>query len=565
MAFAALRVWLSSSPFSLSPRCLSSLSSSPSFGITRLAPSKRVPGLTGVFCTRTVKKFAPLEILPEALQGMPAERIAQLAPFLSEAAVGSLASSSPSSSPEAGPYLENLVRSPRKTVSLRRFLALRAAFSSGDHFYIATTGGWYLLLPSNAVGLRDPEGLAAWLRRRHPRHLEELPTADKGDLRQAAARVRREKAAALDRLEREEDVADEMDARKGLERLAGASEGGKDNPPASSSLLANGNAEVAEWMEATREQGECGGNVSTTARARSSRRRRKPPLFIPEAHLFQINDGVPWPLPPRGDLAQSAYWAQHRDRMAVYRDNEPPSQGFPRKANVMLDVDDESGLVTLIPIIDLHPGDELLLHYSWEWWTQRLLSTLLLAVEDAEMREVREIERLCRSEDETDVFEPFPRLLPARRVRRRGAKRTPRPQLSPDAGQEAEKGGSSSASMEEIGGKKAANGAAMRGKYVLYNEGTKREATDAAVLMFAVRRSCLDRDFFKLLMQGGGEDGAFPPVFRQDSCDVEVPIEMIRRALLHFFRVRTPQDATQMKSSSSESEVECEDNERFHV
>ncbi|CCW70317.1 unnamed protein product [Phytomonas sp. Hart1] len=243
-----------------------------------------------------------------------------------------------------------------------------------------------------------------------------------------------------------------------------------------------------------------------------------------------------------------------------------------QKANLSLHVDDESGLLTLMPIVDLQPGDELLLHYGREWWTHRLLSTLFLAAKDREMRGIRWIELLCRSEDETDVFEPFPRLLPVRKRSKKGVKDHSHGQtMTTDSSGKMSEEGISSSSTETLQNKKVRNSSSERGTYILYNEGTKKEATDATVLIFAIRLSCQDPDFLRLLLEGDGEDGnkfsSFPPVFCQESCDVEVPIAEIRRALLRMLR-RSSHDMKHGEDAIPgvlKSAAEEEEGERFHV
>ncbi|RNC50416.1 hypothetical protein TcCL_ESM12535, partial [Trypanosoma cruzi] len=107
--------------------------------LTRVAPSRLVPGAKGVFITRPLKKFTPVEVAP------PPDAIAP-------------------------PYLVNLLRMPPHTISLRHFLALRHQFSSGMYFNVATLGGWYLIVPGSHAPLADPAGLRAWRERHHHRY-----------------------------------------------------------------------------------------------------------------------------------------------------------------------------------------------------------------------------------------------------------------------------------------------------------------------------------------------------------------------------------------------------------
>ncbi|KAK7194889.1 hypothetical protein NESM_000410400 [Novymonas esmeraldas] len=495
--------------------------------VTRLGPSERVAGLRGVFLTRPMKKFVPLEVLP--------------------------------ASTAAPPLVLNLAFAPPHSISLRRFLALRHMFSSPAHLQVATEAGWYLVAPSSATPLcTDAAGLQAWCCRHHHRYVDDRAAAaprlstspagtallstleaalDSGEeltqeqLQQLAAQERASLAAAQDvedgaAADEDEDEDDGEDVRGGVVEGRIASAGRV--PPAASS--------------------------ATVAPLRS-----RPPL-ITEAHLFEINDGVVWPLPPSDDLANRDYWRDHRQRMAVYESTgdadaagqreallvalradpevvrRAPSeqqlhaaadslfQALKQKANVTLNVDAASGLLTLVPLRDLEAGDELLLHYGREWWTGRLLASLLLAVSDAEVAQVRWVEHLFHCA--TDRNEVFPVLMAAHEQRRR-------PRRGGGGGGSGHSTAAADADAADAAAAADAAGvtsAAPPGRVVLYNTVTRKRATDAAVLAFAVRRSCIDDRFMARLMAGDA------PVFRLSEPDAEVPMRGLRRALLLALR-----------------------------
>ncbi|KEG15532.1 hypothetical protein DQ04_00051270 [Trypanosoma grayi] len=453
--------------------------------LTRVAQSGVVPGANGVFLTRAVKKFAPIEVAP--LPGA-------IAP----------------------PYMENLVRAPRHTVSLRRFLALRHRFSTGQYFNVPTAAGWYLIAPSSHAPLPDASGLLAWHERHHHRYMQDKI-------------IRRKKP-------RQSPSATITEAR--------GSEGGS----SSAMPQRQEEEEEEEGKEVSKEQiEECHAEPCSSSLCNSRLTSGMPlpvvtPLTIPEDHLFEINDGVLWETPPRDDLASPTYWQRHRERMQVYEDTSvgieqedlfvlprPTDeamqntagatewdrytqqqrlfQSLTRKANVKLSVDDATRLLTLVPIVDLKEGEELLLHYGREWWSERLLSTVFMAVADGEMRGVRWIEALFTKP--TDVAKPFPLLCSA--VARRKV---------PSVGKGVIQGGNTTRcdSSESTSGGKI---------LVLYNMVTRCKATDTEALVFSVRRSCVDRDFFSRLVGARGTC-----VFDVSRCDDEVPLRHLRRALL---------------------------------
>ncbi|KAG8342807.1 hypothetical protein ERJ75_000279700 [Trypanosoma vivax] len=450
--------------------------------LTRLGASGIVPGAKGVFITRPLKKFTPVEITPNPNAVAP-------------------------------PYLENLLSAQHHIITLRRFLALRHQFSSGLYFNVATAHGWYLLAPSSFSPLADAAGLQAWRERHHHRY---LPTSRKG---------RRRKASQLPSKDGATDFATPISEMV--------------EAHTSNTFIEEGEDENVDNGCALRTNGPQAGHSMPLV--------TQSPISISEDHLFEINDGVMWETPPDDDLASPEYWKGHKERMQVYEetcvnaeqeqflsmsDSVGSVQSFKeltprercaqqlllvhaltRKANVRLNVDEGTGLLTLVPIMDLKEGDELLLHYGREWWSQRLLSKVFMSVDDKDMHRVRWIEALFSKP--TDVFTPFP-LLCSAMSRRRKSSRT-----SDAAGADWDDKNSPHTLV-----KKATCG---RVKSVLYNLATRREATDAEVLFSAVRRSCINREFFEQLV---GEKG----VFEVSKCDDVVPMNQIRHILLRSLR-----------------------------
>ncbi|EAN77548.1 uncharacterized protein TEOVI_000373800 [Trypanosoma equiperdum] len=451
--------------------------------LTCLGPSKVVPGATGVFLTCALKKFTPVEIAP------------------------TVGATSP-------PYLCNLISAPRRTISLRRFLALRHQFSSGMCFNIATLRGWYLLAPSTHAPLSDPSGLRAWMQRHHHRYTHVCSTGNGS----GSLGLRYE----------------------GEEQGVFTASGGDCNPA---------DFEDEEDETVVEDKGDAMQSSAAASPGRSTSAGAVSPLCIQEEHLFEINDGILWEMPPNDDLASPTYWRRHRERMQVYEDTSVGVEqaeligsdatggsshesvvavekeqytgqlrlvrALTCKANVRLTVDDNTQLLVLMPVVDLKEGDELLLHYGREWWSHRLLSTLFMSVQDKEISDVRWVESLFAKP--TDVHRPFPLLCRAfagkRKRRLVGRER--------DAGREGRT--STECSNSEGTGNDA--------KVVLYNIATKKKATDSEALIFAVRRSCVDRNFFTSLV-GGSERGAF----NASRCDDEVPISRVRRVLLQSLR-----------------------------
>nr|CCC93339.1 conserved hypothetical protein [Trypanosoma congolense IL3000] len=444
--------------------------------LTRLGPSKVVPGATGVFLTRSLKKFTPVEVSPAAGSAAP-------------------------------PYLCNLLHAPRKTISLRRFLALRHQFSTGMYFNIATARGWYLLVPSTYAPLSDPAGLKTWMERHHHRYPGTESIKDcksrRADTPSTTCSVGESLSSPLG------GVSGILDASYGKSTL---------------------DSRVMEGLANDR--------VVASMRHSGSKECMLPPVTIQEDHLFEINDGVLWETPPCNDLAQPTYWKGHKERMQVYEDIEfgadqaddiedgglqdadtwmlshdqdtlrqRLARALTFKANVRLSVEDDTHLLLLTPIMDLNEGEELLLHYGREWWSQRLLARLFTAVTDDDMHNIRWIESLFSKP--TDVTKPFPLLTPA--VPRGKGRNI----LVSRRGQEAEP------RIKCEGPTKA----------ILYNVTTRRRATDAEAIAFAVRRSCVDKCFFSLLV---GTDNR--GVFNYSRCDEEVSVSRVRRALLQSLR-----------------------------
>lgn len=325
--------------------------------------------------------------------------------------------------------------------------------------------------------------------------------------------------------------------------------------------------EVGEAISSHAPSDQWNGGLSAPAVLRSA-----PPLIM-ETHLFEINDGVAWPLPPQDDLTCASYWKGHRQRMELYtsvgdsdastqrdrlikalqtsRDSPEASDAAPteqavhaaadellhtlkHKANTKLHIDADTGLLTLVPLQDLPAGSELFLHYGREWWTERLLSSLLLSVPDTSMDQVRWIEHLF-SHELTDRAELYPLLKPAikkHRARGGGQKRRPRR----DNG--------------EVGGAPEDAEPNTRSPAVLYNTVTRQRATDTAALTFAIRRSCLDQSFLSRLLVGNAVTGE-PPIFSPLTPDVEVPIRALRRALLQSLRREQSKSVASTDASSS--------------
>ncbi|RNF09784.1 hypothetical protein TraAM80_01918 [Trypanosoma rangeli] len=491
--------------------------------LTRVAPSRLVPAAKGVFITHSLKKFTPVEIDP------PPDAIAP-------------------------PYLVNLLRTPPHTISLRRFLALRHQFSSGTYFNVATPGGWYLIVPHTHAPLADRVGLQVWREKHHHRY--EQKTTERSRRKNETVSLMHDSATTHEGIPPlgTHDGDERASATAVQERLY--QDGDDDN-----NMENEAEDEGVGFHAAAASLSGSRNAVTRASRLGASR------VSIPEEHLFEINDGVLWETPPQDDLGCPAYWKQHRVRMQLYEDTSvsaaqgdfwpPPSseglneapgymereryvqqqrilQTLTRKANVKLNVDDDQRLLTLVPIIDLKEGDELLLHYGREWWSQRLLSTLFMSVPDSKMRDVRWIEALFTKS--TDVSRPFPQLCSAVARRKLPKQR---------------KIGKTAQDSELVNAESTVDAAARQDALVLYNVVTRRKATDAEALIYAVRRSCVDRSFFSSLVGVAGSG-----VFDASHCDDEVPLRQLRRALLQSLRQESVSEG-----KTSTPEAGCDDDE----
>lgn len=472
--------------------------------LTRVGPSRIVPGAKGVFITRALKKFTPVEVAPS---------LDAIAP----------------------PYMINLLCTPQHTISLRRFLAMRHQFSTGMYFNIATAGGWYLVAPSGHAPLADAAGLQAWRERHHHRY--------------APATAKRKK-----------DVKRGTMLSPEIDLMSSAAAGAHRRCSLPAGVREVGGEEEEE--------------ENVICAASSSAPTPPPPvaspLVISEEHLFEINDGVLWEMPPQDDLASPEYWKRHRERMQIYEDTSvsaaqedlfadaQSTEGcddaaglmereryaqqrqlfrvLTRKANVRLDVDDDTRLLMLLPVVDLQEGEELLLHYGREWWSQRLLSSLFMSVPDDEMRSVRWIEGLFARP--TDVAKPFPLVCPAVALRKA---------LHRGKSGDTMKGDKTSTANDVVASVSTSAAKATQKNVVLFNAVTRCRCTDAEALIFAVRRSCVDREFFSALV---GTHGA--GVFDASRCDDEVPLRYLRRVLLNALRQK--QMTTNVSAAQEEEE-----------
>ncbi|KPA78260.1 hypothetical protein ABB37_06411 [Leptomonas pyrrhocoris] len=601
--------------------------------VTRVAPSQRIPGLRGVYLTKAVKKFHPIEVLPTAAAAtataLTSSASASQGPYASSCSSSSstraaavedtttLGSGRPADAVTlAPPLVLNLAFAPRHHISLRRFLALRHMFSSSAYLQVATERGWYLIEPSSAAPLcADLAGLQRWVRVHHRRYLEHRSASSssscfvhkdkiktgKGSVAAVEqARVSSPKDARRAELATWEAALDngaeltaaQLRALADKERKASAEQENEDgndddDDTGDDELGGDGSANVhgssalqEEESHAAAGDAAFGSATATTRAAAASAPQLKivPPL-ITEAHLFEINDGVVWELPASDDLANHDYWKDHRQRMTLYESTgdadaaeqreallrtirsdpraqtcteqqlyaaaEALFQTLKQKANVKLSVDDESGLLSLVPLVDLAAGEELFLHYGREWWTGRLLSSLLLAVSDEEMPRIRWIEQLFGHS--TDRNERFPLLIPAHKQRRytkNAAAPPPSARRSKRHNRGANKdhtrdGGEVEAAVDDNSRASCASSssapAIQHGPLVLYNTVTRGKATDAAVLAYAIRRSCVEQAFFDRLVLGDPARGV-PPVFRASAPDAEVPMRVVRKALLASLR-----------------------------
>ncbi|KAH9597567.1 hypothetical protein LSM04_003224 [Trypanosoma melophagium] len=486
--------------------------------LTRVAPSKLVPGANGVFLTRAVKKLTPIEVAP-----------------LRDAI--------------APPYLVNLIHTPSHTISLRRFLALRHQFSTGLYFNIATARGWYLLVPSHHAPLADTTGLEAWRDRHHHKYL-----AEKRERNKNKKMMQQQQQQSSSTVATSGNETGKLDFSKTQEE-----DGDNNNNDDDDNDCFTGE------MEEIRKNSS--GSFSSLATSQQTSRTPKllvSPLTIPEDHLFEINDGILWEMPPHDDLANCEYWKMHRERMQLYEDTNSGKseeellamsqsmddkkggkdevvkkeqyihmqqilQALTRKANVRLEVNDQTHLLTLVPIVNLKEGEELFLHYGREWWSQRLLSSLFMSVSDAEMKNIRWIESLFMKS--TDVAKPFPLLCSALAKRKKNNK---------NAGNKTAKD-----NLDKIASSNNISGVESERKPVLYNVATQRKATDMESLVFALRRTCVNQNFFTRLVGARGNG-----VFDVSRCDEEVPLRQLRRVLLASLR-----EEQQLSQSALEANI----------
>lgn len=578
--------------------------------VTRLGPSERLPGLRGVFLRKPIKKFHPIEILPTAAF---AAATAMTAATADSSADRADAPRNPTSAivTQGPPLVLNLAFAPRHSISLRRFLALRHMFSTSAYLHVATEDGWYLVAPSSAAPLcPDVTGLQAWCCRHHHRYLQHATTAVTAAAslptplpRAALCSTHTELAKLEAALDNGEELSEEQ-----LQKLAAQEKASFAHPPESEEADMDDDTDEADDMPAVHKLRRPVSQKTAAPAAETLRERSagapasafglsppglkiSPPL-ISEAHLFDINDGVAWPLPPSDDLANHEYWKGHRQRMALYESTgdadadaqreallatlradpeiarqlsseqelyaaaEALFQALKHKANVTLNVDADTGLLTLVPLRDLHAGEELLLHYGREWWTERLLFSLLLSVPDAEMPQIRWIERLF--DHAVDRNKPFPLLMVAHEQRKRprrgcsGGKTVCKGLKSESSadGDERQPQSTPCASLTKPHDDSAdtSSTAAMTAELlvsqrkldraVLYNTVTRKRATDAAVLAFAVRRSCMEQGFLSRLLVGDAATG-IEPVFHLSEPDREVPMRVLRRVLLASLRGTT--------------------------
>ncbi|GET88352.1 hypothetical protein, conserved [Leishmania tarentolae] len=566
--------------------------------VTRLGPSERLPGLRGVFLTRPMKKFHPIEVLPTAASASTADSIAE-GPEAPRNWTGTIVTQAP-------PLVLNLAFAPRHSISLRRFLALRHMFSTSAYLHVASEDGWYLVAPSSAAPLcPDVTGLQAWCCRHHHRYLKHAVTAATSlstpSLRATRSSPRTEIAKLeaalnngeelsqeqLERLVAQEKLPFSYTAEKEEADMDDDTDGDNDMPSVHEPRHRVSQKAVAPTAKGLQEQHSAGTPASAVGLPPSGLK-TSPPL-ITEEHLFEINDGVAWPLPPSDDLANGEYWKSHRQRIALYESTgdvdaagqreallaglredaqvrqrllseqelcaaaEVLFQALKHKANVTLNVDADTGLLTLVPLRDLHAGEELLLHYGREWWTGRMLFPLLLSVSDAEMPQIRWIEQLF--DHATDTNETFPLLIVAheqRKRRRRGRSRSQRaskgfkseasagckerhPQLTQCVSLKASHSDSCEKSSTNVTRAGLPVPQRKLGRVVLYNLATRKRATDASVLAFAVRRSCIEQGFLNLLLAGDAR-GGLEPMFSLSEPDREVPMRVLRRVLLASLR-----------------------------
>lgn len=318
--------------------------------------------LHGVFSNRFIPKFTPLHIIPQAVV-VAKETEANRSAGVKEEPCTSGHGENVVTVSASPPYLVDLVRASKKRLSLRRFLALRHCWLSGEYFHVPTTQGWYLLAPSwhcdsallastrkkddkvegeegltegggasaTAVSLSisppvspDTKGLVRWCQRVHPRHVSGPAELSPSTAEEEAAQFRREAAAAL----REASMATEWEQKHPQHHSEARSEEGG-----------------AESEDEAMNGAEGAGNTEGK-RVKPRRRRRHSSSVdvvwsIPESHLFELNDGIQWPQSPvlrwLKELRQSSgsmihlsdaqrealtcFFEIHRSRMEVYDEN----------------------------------------------------------------------------------------------------------------------------------------------------------------------------------------------------------------------------------------------------
>ncbi|KAG5505748.1 hypothetical protein JKF63_05084 [Porcisia hertigi] len=551
--------------------------------VTRLGPSERLAGLRGVFLTKSIKKYHPIEVLPDAASATAATTSAPVHDR-STGQPGTPLGLTSAGVTQAPPLVINLAFAPRHHISLRRFLALRHMYSTSSYLHVATEKGWHLVAPSTAAPLcADVVGLQAWCSRHHHRYLHsEAPVAKESMSSRAAHLGRHTDIAKMEAAQERGSVGPppEWDRDDNTDEADGTTFSAVDEShhPA--------NQQVVASTRNTLDGRSAGAPAPASGLVSPPQLKTSPPL-IKEAHLFEINDGVAWPLPPSDDLANHEYWEGHRQRMTLYESTgdadtseqrealltalradpevarrlsseqelhaaaERLFQALKQKANVALHIDADTDLLTLVPLRDLHAGEELFLHYGREWWTGRLLFSLLLAVPDAEMSQIRWIEQLFYHT--VDTNELFPLLIAAHQQRKRPRHRSAGRKVARQSLKCSDSGGSGPTPAscrvpphplsDTTGASSAVTTAAEQpvsqrkvvGRLVLYNTVTRKRATDAAALAFAVRRSCTDQGFLDRLVVGDIA-GGIAPIFSISEPDKEIPMRVLRRILLASLR-----------------------------
>lgn len=286
--------------------------------------------LQGVFTACAIKKFTPIHVLPDP--------VAQAYWREERAAGGETAQDRAEEKSEnqqrAGgvPYLVDRVREPRDTISLRRFLALRHCWQSGAYFHISTENGWYLLTPSWSVtssrvlppasateagGVCGDDDIAAWCHNLHPRYAHLVVPTQEGEKQEGGGG---RDAASSGEDEEEWTNKVEMFRQQQSAALYAQSPAAEwENtssravaPPHDGADHAGSKVEDEEGKALASAKGAAGGHLETLKTVAEKKKKRLAKkrrgaddtiLCIPESHLFEINDGVQWPLPPLYDVA----------------------------------------------------------------------------------------------------------------------------------------------------------------------------------------------------------------------------------------------------------------------